>query len=127
MSKRNVPATSKEAYGRAKENFIKSHHEKILEAFRALGSATADQIAARLGMEHEAVNRRFSELSKKNLIYNTYEKKNTRKGNSAYVFTLNETGEKVEKKPVKALAGKAIVDHSRDIMKITKGIQQNLF
>ena len=48
MGKRYVHSTSKESYERAKETLINSHQAKILEAFKVLGSATADQVAVEL-------------------------------------------------------------------------------
>lgn len=85
--KRQLPSTSHDAYAQAKP-MISSHHAKILEALKVLGSETAEGIAKYLGMEHSQINRRVSEMERLQMIYKPGTKKNTKTGRQAFVWCI---------------------------------------
>jgi len=117
----DVPSTSKAAFKQAKEGLIDSHQEKILACFERLGNATADQVAEYLGMDHVVINRRFSELSKDGKICNTFQKKPTRKGRAAYVWSLNHPGAKTDKETKNLyLNQKSSTDYSKELIQATQ-------
>lgn len=125
MKKKKMPETSLEAYQRLTPEQVTAHHQKIIKAFVVLGSATADKIAEHTGIEHVQVNRRFHELRKLDLIYNTGMKSPTRKGRNAFVHTLKGKGVIVEKRKPEKQSGIAATDHAKEIIKLSESIKKN--
>jgi predicted ArsR family transcriptional regulator len=82
-----VPQTSKDAHEQMKP-YKPEHWRLIMAKLQELGEASADQIANRLRMKHEKVNRRMSELRAKKLIYRPGNKVATSTGRSAYTWKL---------------------------------------
>ncbi len=88
MPHRILPDTSLEAKESLKEKDIKALHKRIVEALGVLGSATAEQIADYLGVDHVVVARRMSELGVLGKCHRPGEKLPTKTGRSAYTWRL---------------------------------------
>lgn len=125
MAKKKHPETSFEAYHRLTSGHLNSHYGKIIKAFEVLGSATADKIAEYTGLDHVQVNRRFVELRRMDMIYNTKLKLPTRRGTNAFVHTLATKGKIIEHQTEKAPAGESVSDFYKNIKKIRDGIPKN--
>lgn len=112
-----VPDTSKSAFKEAKKGLISGHKSKILAAFERLGSSTADEISAYLGLDHVQINRRFVELAEDEKIYNTQLKRPTRRGRDAFVWSL-VAGIKTdnETKNLYTAGQKASSDYSKELI-----------
>lgn len=60
-ARRSDPRTSKDA-AKAAEKFAASHAGRILDCLKAHGPQTVDEIARRLGMQSQQVNKRLPDL-----------------------------------------------------------------
>lgn len=116
--KRSLPSTSHAAYAQAKP-MISSHHAKILDSLKVLKSATAEQIAIHLKMDHSQINRRVSEMERLQLIYKPGVKKKTKTGREAFVWYV--IGEQyTETENLYANGQKTSTDYSKELIKSTR-------
>jgi len=116
--KRQLPSTSHDAYAQAKL-MIASHHGKILDALKVLKSATAEQIATHLKMDHSQINRRVSEMERLELIYKPGIKKPTKTGRQAFVWCIIGTPY-METENLYANGQKTSTDYSNELIKATR-------
>ena len=122
------PQTSHDAYRSITPEQLSRHYSKIMEALKVLGSASAEQIAKHLTMEHSQVNRRMSEMFRLEMIYKPGKKVLTKSGRNAYVWAIRGTGQKeeaIEHPHTYRKLEKTSSDFAIDIIKKTKQI--NLF
>lgn len=98
MKKSCPPQTSLAAWDSVKGSMPPEHHVKILKALGELKSASAEQISTITNLNHWQINRRLSELERKNLIYKPGGRVPTKTGRSANLWAL--TGEP-EPKPAR--------------------------
>jgi predicted transcriptional regulator len=83
------PTTSHEAYKSMTKGLLSNHHTKIIEALSILGKATFEEIANYLDWEDKnRAARRLSELEREQIIYKPGEKKPTKSGRNAFVYSL---------------------------------------
>lgn len=86
---RTNPTTSHEAYKSMTKDLLSNHHAKIVEALNYLGSATFEEIASYLKWDdRNRAARRLSELEREQIIFKPGEKRPTRSGRNAFVYTL---------------------------------------
>jgi predicted transcriptional regulator len=114
--KRNNPETSLEAYRSLKAENIREIYRKILEGLETLPEGTTEQIAAHIGLKHETIWRRFSELADMGLIYRPGHKLPLSSGRNGYVWAL-----KRQETPLpepKELPGKPIETYARNIQEL---------
>lgn len=126
--KRKNPSTSNEAWDQAK-HMVTAHHQKILDALKIIGSDTAEGIAKYLGMEHQQVNRRVSEMERLQLIYKPGTTKLTKTGRKAYVWCLTGQGQpKTENELRYKKDEKSLHEHANDLIEAcNKPIALTLF
>jgi predicted ArsR family transcriptional regulator len=107
----NPPETSIEAWHSVKNSMPEEHHAKILKALAELKSASAEQISTITNLDHWQVNRRLSELERKQLIYKPGGKVPTKTGRSANLWTLTTPPEPVIRKRIQipAYSGKKFI------------------
>lgn len=118
MSKKSKPPeTSLEAYRALHPEHLAEHYKKIIKALEILGTATAEQIAKHLTLEHVQITRRMSELEKMELVYKPGTKAATKSGRQAFNWCLKQKGQTIEKKTEKAPVGKSVSDYSKEILK----------
>lgn len=87
--KSKFPETSLEAYEKVSDVMLSNHHKLILETLKILKKATSEQIADYLNWDDKnRAARRMKELETKDLIYKTGEKKQTKYGRNAFVYSL---------------------------------------
>lgn len=116
--KRSLPSTSHDAYAQAKP-MMASHYAKIIEALKKLKSATAEQIAYHLNMDHSQINRRVSEMEREQMIYKPGIKKKTKTGRQAFVWCI--VGEPyTETENLYANGQKTSTDYSKELIKSTR-------
>jgi|HubBroStandDraft_3_1064219.scaffolds.fasta_scaffold404141_2 hypothetical protein len=122
MSKKLIPATSKDAYKSLKQEELRAVYIKIKWALERLGTASTEQIADYLTYEHAKIHKRVSEMERLEIIYRPGHRVPTKSGRTAFVWALCGPGAKtdIENKP---LSGKSVVDYSKTIAQI----QSNLF
>lgn len=82
------PETSKQAATAVKSR-AETLREQVLEKFR-LGSATADEIAAKLGESVLAIRPRVAELHKQGKLKDTTFRRKNESGHSAVVWQLED-------------------------------------
>jgi predicted transcriptional regulator len=89
------PETSLEAYKMMTEPLLGDHHKKIIEALNILKKATAEEIAEFIGWDDKSRSaRRMSELEREQIVYKPGEKKKTKYGRNAFVYSLITTPSK---------------------------------
>lgn len=125
MPKRKVIETSKAAFQSLDPDQIRDIYQKIMGALKVLGSASTEQIALFLTLEHARVHKRTSEMGKLEMIYRPGTKVKTKSGRMAYQWAI--CGQNQPKTTTeKALkGGKTVADFSREIIK--KPAQTDLF
>lgn len=116
MKKKNLPETSKEAHARVTPEMLSAHHSKIIKALERLGTATYEEMANYTGMDRHAIGRRLSELERMEIVYKPGEKRLTKSGRNAYLYTLKIAGQIVTRNIEKTLPGKTISDYSKKII-----------
>ncbi len=85
----NLPETSHEAYKMMNKELLSDHHKKIINALKVLRIATAEEIAIFLNWDDKSrASRRMSELERDQIIYKPGEKRKTKYGRNAFVYTL---------------------------------------
>jgi len=82
--------TSIEAYAQTPEKSRSKIRYAILAKIKELGNATCDEIEQLLNLSHQCASARISELNKDNLIEDTGERRLTRLGRKARVYTPRE-------------------------------------
>jgi len=81
--------TSQEAYEMMNNTILSNHHKQIIEALKTLKKATAEEIANYLDWDDKNRSaRRMSELEREQIIYKPGEKRKTKYGRNAYVYSL---------------------------------------
>src|ERR1700761_3088131 len=92
--KRNNPDTSNEAYRNLKAEDLRSVYQKIIAALEILGTASTEQIANFLTMDHSKIHKRVSEMERLQIIYRPGHKVPTKSGRTAFVWGLCSAGAK---------------------------------
>lgn len=117
-----VPFTSLDAYRSQDPSHIRKQYDGILAALSVLRSASAEQIADYLKMQHVQINRRMSEMERLQMVWKPGGRVPTKTGRSAFCWQLIS-----EPKPLpapiikeKKIKSPSIVDHSKAISKIQK-------
>lgn len=92
MGKRKLPETSMEA-NEAKTSKSKNRdYDRIIAAYKAIGSGIAEEAANHLQVRDVGVvARRMSELCKMGIMINTGNKKLTSRGRNAFIYTLSNS------------------------------------
>lgn len=86
---RKLPITSIEAYDSVSYEMLSNHHKLIISALNFLGKATYEEIAGYLNWDDKnRAARRLSELERNQIIYKPGEKRLTKNGRKAYVYSL---------------------------------------
>lgn len=86
---KKLPDTSHEAYKKMSNEILSNHHQLIVNALNVLKKATYEEIAAYLNWDDKnRAARRLSELERNQIIYKPGEKKTTKTGRNAYVYSL---------------------------------------
>jgi hypothetical protein len=83
------PETSHEAYKSITDDILSKHHSQIIDALKILKKATSEEIAIFLNWDDKnRSSRRMSELERKQIIYKPGEKRKTKYGRNAFVYSL---------------------------------------
>jgi predicted transcriptional regulator len=86
---KKLPDTSHEAHKSMTEVLLSKHHTQIIEALKVLKKATSEEIAIYLNWDDKNRSaRRMSELEREQIIYKPGEKRKTKYGRNAYVYSL---------------------------------------
>lgn len=105
MSNSKMPDTSIQAYEEKTIDSIKTDWQNIMDALKALGSGMYEDIAIQMQTtDLNVVSRRMKEMRERGMIYNTGEKKKTKRGRWAYVHCITLDGApkvEIKKRPVK--------------------------
>lgn len=84
-----LPDTSHEAHKMMTKEVLSNHHYLIIEALKVLKKATAEEISEYLNWDDKNRSaRRMSELEREQIVFKPGEKRKTRYGRSAYVYSL---------------------------------------
>lgn len=109
------PITSTEAYHSLDHDSIDTLHAKILEALAVIKVGTSEQVADYLGIPHQRIWKRYSELERDEKIYNTKIKHKNKSGRNAFQYALRgsetklpETEKAMEGNNVSHYAGKIL-------------------
>lgn len=112
---REVPKTSLAAYKSVKESDMReTHWAKIKEALGKIKVGNYEQIAAIAGMDKVSVNRRLSELFRREMVYKAGYTLPTSTNRQAECYQLMPSITETEKIP----EGKTIVDFSKELVQI---------
>jgi predicted ArsR family transcriptional regulator len=122
MSRKNQPQTSKDAYASLQLSEVQATYQKIIGALERLGTASTEQIADFLTIDHSKIHKRTKEMQDLKMIFRPGHRVPTKSGRTAFVWCLCVTGAKTDREN-KPLPGKSIVDYSKTI----SDIQANLF
>jgi predicted transcriptional regulator len=96
---RQLPLTSHEAHKSMTKEILSNHHRMIIDALHVLRKATAEEISEYLNWDDKNRSaRRMSELEREQIVYKPGEKRKTKYGRNAFVYSL--TNEKKEYKQV---------------------------
>lgn len=125
--KKPFPETSREAYDSLNSIELAVIYVKIIEALKVLGSATSEQVATHLTMDHSKIWKRYSELERMNKIRKTGYKLRNKSGRSAFSYCLCDSNLPKTDRAEKAMKGPSIADYSREINKISKASQTEMF
>lgn len=91
----NLPSTSHEAHKSMNKDILSNHHKMIIDALHVLKKATAEEISEYLDWDDKNRSaRRMSELEREQIVYKPGEKRKTKYGRNAYVYSL--TNSKIE-------------------------------
>lgn len=91
----NLPSTSHEAQKSMTKEILSNHHRMIIDALHVLKKATAEEISEYLDWDDKNRSaRRMSELEREQIVYKPGEKRKTKYGRNAYVYSL--TNSKIE-------------------------------
>lgn len=86
---KKLPDTSHEAHQSMTKELLSKHHTQIIEALKILKKATSEEIAIYLNWDDKNRSaRRMSELEREQIIYKPGEKRKTKYGRNAYVYSL---------------------------------------
>lgn len=86
---KKLPDTSHEAFEMMTESILSNHHSQIIDALKILKKATAEEIAIFLDWDDKnRAARRMSELEREQLIFKPGEKRKTKYGRNAFVYSL---------------------------------------
>ena len=86
---KKLPETSHEAHESMTDDILSNHHKQIIEALKNLKKATAEEIAIYLNWDDKNRSaRRMSELERQQIIYKPGEKRKTKYGRNAFVYSL---------------------------------------
>jgi len=86
---KKLPETSHEAHKSMTNEILSNHHKQIIEALKVLKKATAEEIAFYLDWDDKNRSaRRMSELEREQIVYKPGEKRKTKYGRSAFVYSL---------------------------------------
>lgn len=84
-----LPDTSHEAHKMMNKEVLSNHHYLIIEALKVLKKATAEEISEYLNWDDKNRSaRRMSELEREQIVFKPGEKRKTRYGRNAYVYSL---------------------------------------
>jgi len=86
-----LPSTSLEAYHSLEPDSVETLHRKILEGLKAIGKGTSQQVSDYIGIPHERIWKRFSELERDEKIYNTKIKHKNKSGRNAYQYAIRNS------------------------------------
>jgi predicted transcriptional regulator len=87
--KNKNPETSHEAYEMMTDSILSNHQKQIIDALKILKKATSEEIAIYLNWDDKNRSaRRMSELEREQMIYKPGEKRKTKYGRNAYVYSL---------------------------------------
>lgn len=127
--KRTQPATSLDAFKSLHPSQIREMYHKILEALKSLGSASTEQIAEFLTVDHPKVHRRVSEMASLQMIYRPGIRVATKSGRTAFVWTIcGENQPKTESEIVYKSEEKTAAEYAGKLIQMTKNtIQPKLF
>lgn len=96
-----LPDTSHEAYKSIKGEILSNHHKQIIDTLAILKKATAEEIAIYLDWDDKnRAARRMSELEREQIVYKPGEKRKTKYGRNAYVYSLTNPPAPKEYKPM---------------------------
>jgi predicted transcriptional regulator len=122
MSKKRPPETSIDARNSLRPEDLADIYQKILKGLERLGTASNEQLASYLTIEHSRIWKRVSELNKMGLIFRPGHKVPTKTGRQSFVWQLCSAGVKTDREN-KKLDGPSVVDYTRTIA----SIQKNMF
>lgn len=121
-----VPATSLDAYKSQDPTHISKQYDGIVSALTVLKSASAEQIASYLKMQHVQINRRMSEMERLQMVWKPGGRVPTVTGRSAFAWQLTSEAKPIPTEIVKEpkFRSKSIAEHSKAIQKIQKQVFQ---
>jgi predicted ArsR family transcriptional regulator len=117
MPQRKNPDTSHAAYRAVTEEMRDNHFYRILKALKVLGMASAEQLADFLGMDHVQVNRRTSEMERRELIWRSGSKVPTKTGRWAFLWTIRGDNQPTTTASEKLMKGETVSDISKKMQK----------
>jgi predicted transcriptional regulator len=124
--KRNNPSTSKDAFKSLRAEDLREVYKKIMDALKVLGSASTEQIAEYLTMEHAKIHKRVSEMEGMQLIYRPGGRVPTKSKRTAFVWTICDPSQpKVEKPSIKE--ERAMHEFANDLISKVNAVQTDLF
>ncbi len=117
-----VPATSLDAYKSQDESHIRKQYDGIVSALKVLKSASAEQIANHLKMQHVQINRRMSEMERLQMVWKPGGRVPTVTGRTAFAWQLTSEPDPIPTPVIKEpkFRSKSIAEHSKAIQKIQK-------
>lgn len=126
MATRKNPQTSLDAHKSLQPEQLRETYKQILDALKVLGTASSEQIATYLTVDHSKIHKRTKEMEGMELIFRPGHRVPTKSGCTAYVWQLCGNQPKTTKAE-KALKGNSVSDYSKKISEIGKQQQQKLF
>lgn len=89
MGRTKMPDTSIQAYEEKTFDSIQTDWNKIISALKVIGSGHYEDIAIQMQTtDLNVVSRRMKEMRERGMIYNTGDKKKTKRGRWAYVHCI---------------------------------------
>ena len=84
-----LPETSHEAHKSMTHDILSNHKKQIVDALKVLKKATAEEVAIYLNWDDKSRSaRRMSELEREQIVYKPGEKRKTKYGRNAFVYSL---------------------------------------
>lgn len=125
MGKKNIPATSREAFASLDPNKISQIKKDIVMALRINGPETYEGIARFLKKDPQKIWKRMSECHRDGLIERTGERRKMASGREGFIWRATDKLPATEK----ALPGKTVADFSRALThpQTSKYTQERLF
>ena len=121
MSKKNIPATSKEAKASLSPDYINAVQNKILETLSKIGQGHYEDLAFASGLAPDRVWRRLSELHRMGKIIRTGERKILSSNRMGFVWTIKTEGKEDAVQSKKRLKKTpSVQDFSKAILKQPK-------